>query len=173
MAPRMTKAKPTTLPNAVGTLIAALMFVLGAALLAGLIAIDAPLPPLESAVSTDATIVGNRIQPGEWSRGKFPTKSADRYYVQISFVASDTQVHANEVEVGQAYFNSHLPGKQVTAWYFPERPQVSVLNDPHELADKGSRFGQLFGWLFLGIGAAGAVIYGNKLHVARGGQSLL
>lgn len=168
----MTLDRPILRP-AIATLAALACLVLGAAMLLGLLAVDRPLPPLSEAVSAEATITGRHIQPGKWSNSKFPRKSDDRYFVQVTFAASETEVQASDIEVGQAYFDANLPGKHVTVWYFPDRPQINALGEPDKLAGKGSQFGQLFGWLFLGLGAVGSVIYGNKLHVARGGRSLL
>lgn len=142
-------------------------------MLLGWVPIDRPLPPLANAVAAEATVTGSRLQPGEWSRGKFPRKGQDRYFVQVAFPVSATQVQANEIEVSQVEFDAYRPGQRVEVWYFPERPQLNALGGRGDLADKGSRFGQLFGWLLIGVGAAGTAIYGNKLHVARGGQSVL
>jgi hypothetical protein len=158
---------------AIAMLLALACLVVGGALLLGWLPIDRRLPPLGDAVSVEATITGSRVQPGEWSRGKFPRKSGDRYFLQVAFPVSPTQVQANEIEVSRAEFDANLPGGRVTVWYFPEQPQISTLGGSEDLADKGSRFGQLLGWVLLGVGVAGTAIYGNKLHVARGGQSVL
>jgi hypothetical protein len=158
---------------AIATLASLACLVLGAAMLLGWLTVDRPLPPLSDAVSAVATVTGSRVQPGQLIGAKLPRKQDDRYLVQVTFALSGTQVQANDIEVDQGTFTSHPQGTPVTIWYFPDRPQISVLGDPETLAGKGSHFGQLFGWLFAGLGAVGAVIYGNKLNVARGGRSLL
>lgn len=166
------KTDNPSLRPAIATLIALACLLAGAAMLLGWLPIDRPLPSLGQAVSAEATIVANRVQPGEWSRGKFPQKAADRYFVRVNFVAGDVAQSA-EIQVGQAYYNANLPSAHVTVWYFPDRPQVAVLDRPGELTQTGSRFGLLFGWLLVGVGVWCGVISANKLYVARGGQSVL
>ncbi len=158
---------------AIATLASLACLVLGAVLLLGWLPVDRPLPPLSDAVSAVATVTGSRVQPGQVIGAKLPRKQDDRYFVQVSFALSETQVQANDIEVDHGTFTSHPQGTPVTIWHFPDRPQISTLSDPETLAGKGSHFGQLFGWLLVGLGAVGAVIYGNELHVARGGCSLL
>jgi hypothetical protein len=158
---------------AIGATIAALLLIIGGALLLGLVAIDRPLPSIDDAVSATATVNGQRIKPGEMSNGKFPTRSADRYFIHVTFVDSEGKAEADEVEVGQAGFNSYLPGGKVTVWYFPGRPQVTVLNDPAKLVETGSRWGMLLGGVLAVLGACMGIHFGNRLFMARRGYSLL
>lgn len=172
MACRMLTSTPTV-RYAMGTLIAVLLLVLGGALLAGLVSIDRPLPPVGTAVSATATISDNRIKPGEMTTGRFPGRTPDRHFVTVTYAVSDTRVETHEIEVGQAYFNTKLPGRQVTVWYFPERPQVSVLDDPAELRETGSRFGTLLGLVLVATGACAGLTFGNRLVIARRGYGVL
>jgi hypothetical protein len=169
----MNKPRPQTLPNAVATLVAVLCIVLGAALCAGLIGIDRTLPAVETAISAEAMVTHNRIKPGEMSGGKFPRMSPDQYYLHLSFIDSTGRAEAHEVEVGSIDFNTHLPGGTVTVWYFPGRPEVTVLDDPAKLAETGSHWGMLLGGLLLVLGAAMGLHFGNRLFMARRGYSLL
>jgi hypothetical protein len=153
--------------------IAALFLIMGGVLLLGFVAIDRPLPSIDDAVSATATINGQRIKPGEMSTGKFPTRSSNRYFIHVTFVDSDGKAEAHEIEVGQAGFNSYLPGGKVTVWYFPGRPQVTVLNDPTKLVETGSRFGLLLGGVLAVLGTSMGIHFGNRLFMARRGYSLL
>lgn len=162
-----------TVRYATGTLIAALLLVLGAALLVGFVSIDRPLPSIDTAVSATATIADNRIKPGEMTTGRFPGRTPDRYFVTVVYAVSNTRVETHEIEVGQAYFNAKLPGRQVTVWYFPDRPQVSVLDNPAELRETGSRFGTLLGLVLVAIGACAGLTFGNRLLIARRGYGVL
>jgi hypothetical protein len=168
----MTRAKPL-FRYAAGTLFAALFFVLGAAMLADLIDIDRPLPALDTAISAEATVTGNRVMAGHQSMGKFPRPSRNRYFITVAFVAGDNQLQANEISVGQTTFNSHLPGQKVTVWYFPGRPQASVLDEPRQLAEAGSHWGKLLGLVFLCGGGWAALMLGNRLIIAHRGYGLL
>jgi len=158
---------------AIGAVFAALLLILGGALLLGLVAIDRPLPSIDAAVSATATVNGQRIKPGEMSTGKFPTRSSNRYFIHLAFVDSEGRAEAHEVEVGQAGFNTYLPGGKVTVWYFPGRPQVTVLNDPAKLAETGSQWGMLLGGVLAVLGACMGVHFGNRLFMARRGYSVL
>jgi hypothetical protein len=172
MARRMIKTSLKISP-AIGAAIAALLLLMSAALLLGLVAIDRPLPSIDDAVSATATINGQRIKPGEMSNGKFPTRSSNRYFVHLAFVDSEGKAEAHEVELGQAGYNSHLPGSKVTVWYFPGRPQVTLLNDPAKLVETGSRFGLLLGGVLAVLGTCMGMHFGNRLFMARRGYSAL
>lgn len=169
----MNKSQPKTLPNAVATLVAVVCIVLGGALFAGWISVDRSLPPVETAISAEASVTHSRVQPGEMSRGKFPRRSADRYFLHLSFIDAAGRAEAHEVEVGQIDFGAHLPGGTVTVWYFPNRPHVTVLNDPAKLAETGSRYSALLGGVLGILGICLGVHFGNRLFVARRGYSLL
>ena len=172
MARHMPRITPT-FRNAASVTMALLLLAFGAAMLLGLVGIDRKLPSIDTAVSATATITDHRIKPGEMSKGKFPRLSADRYFISVDYVSSGNEAQAHEIEVGQAYFNANQPGEQVKVWYFPDRPQVSVLDDPARLTETGSRFGVLLGWVLLAIGTGAGVVFGNRLIVARTGRSLL
>ncbi len=155
------------------TLLALAALAMGGALLLGWVVIDRPLPPLSELVSAEAMIVSKRLQPGEWTGGKFPPKPIDRYFVLVSFPLSQTQVQSNEIEIGRAEFDTIRPGDEVRAWYFPEMPNINTIGNPATIANKGSRYAQLFGWVLVIAGTWGAVVQGNKWHMGRGGQSVL
>lgn len=155
-----------------GAIAAVILLVAGMALLVKFISIDEPVPAIATAVSTTGTINGQRIKPAE-TRGKYNTLTPASYYLSYSFVSSDGQAQFKEAEVGQAYFNSHLPGAKVTVWYFPDRPRLSVLDDPAELAEAGSHYGVLFGGLLVVLGIWAGLHFGNRLFMERRGYSLL
>jgi hypothetical protein len=172
MARRMIKSTPTV-RSAVGATIGVFLLALGAALLLGLVTIDRKLPSIDAAVSATATITNHRIKLAEMSNAKFPRLSDDRFFVSVAFVSSGNQAQAHEIEVGRAFFDANLPGRQVTVWYFPDRPQVSVIDDPARLAETGSRFGVMLGWVLVAIGAWSGIVCGNRLILARTGYSVL
>jgi len=150
------------------TLVALGCAALGGALLLGWIVIDRQTPPHQRAL---AVVVDGRIEPGEWTWGKLPRQGADRHLLAVTFPV-DGATQAGELQVPKAVFDTQPVGSTLAVWYSPERPDLVVLSAPQGAATR-SRFGLLLGWLFLGLGTAGAVVLGNRLHVARGGQSLL
>ena len=146
----------------------------GVALLLGWVSIDRPLPPLLSAIQVEATVTAKRIHVAEETLGRFSSERAhDRYFIEVTFLLPTGATQRNELQVEKPQFDAHPPGSQVAVWYFPDRPNINGLGSPLALADKGSRYGQLLGWLLVVVGAFGSAIYGNKWHVARGGQSIL
>lgn len=171
MARGMTKPA-AKLRNTIGTIAAVILLIAGTALLVKFVSIDEPVPPIETAISTTATINGQRIKPAATS-GKFNTLTPASYYLSYSFVSSDNQAQFKEAEVGQAYFNSHLPGAKVTVWYLPDRPRLSVLDDPAKLAEAGSHYGVLLGGLLVVLGIWAGLHFGNRLFMERRGYSLL
>jgi hypothetical protein len=152
------------------TIVALACIALGAALLLGWVAIDPQLSPPKSAA---AVVTGSRIEAGEWKWGKFPQPGDDRFVLAVAFPVDGGTTKAGELQVTKAVFDAQPVGSTLTVWYAADRPDIIVMGNPDGLTEKRSRYGELFGWLLLGLGAAGAVISGNRLHVARGGRSLL
>jgi hypothetical protein len=164
------KRTPQQLSSMAAAIVALASLAMGAALLFGMIVID---PQVSAPQSASAVVTGSRIEAGEWTWGKFPQQSAERFVIVVAFPVQGDATGVGELQVPKTIFDTQPVGSTLTVWYSPERPDIIVLGNPQNLAAKRSRYGELLGWLLLGIGAAGAVISGNRLHVARGGQSLL
>ena len=170
--------QPRTLSNqtllfAAGALAGIMTFLFGIVLITRLVAFEPDLPPLDVAISAEATVTIRTFIPEQAGTGRNDRKLGGRYMLHYAFLDGDDTLQSVDAEVSAIYFNAHPEGSTVTAYYFPGRPQVSVLDSPAGLAVTGSRWGQLFGGLLLLVGGIAAVTLGNRVAIARRGHGWL